>query len=199
MVEFEIEIQAAADASWNDPQPVSIRAGDASFTRLIRENANHSVDVLCAPPSQLSFWLIDNWWRLRHEPVVSGKVTAEWRLVHELSAIGGGYVWPRLRIWGEGVRVGLSSQSDLPGVRGPVRYITDALVFVAAEQYENAVDQFLQQAVEARMEDREALQSQLSALQREREDGEIAAWRRLEAQLGFDPDDAPAELGRVLI
>jgi hypothetical protein len=49
------------------------------------------------------------------------------------------------------------------------------------------------------MEDREALQSQLSALQREREDGEIAAWRRLEAQLGFDPDDAPAELGRVLI
>lgn len=199
MAAFEIDVQAAANAAWDDPQRVSLRAGEICFTQLIRENRNTLDDYLHAPPVQLAFWLIDNWWRLRWEPVVSEKVLPEWRLAHELSAIGGGFVWPRLRIWGEGLRVGFSSRSDPPGMSLPVRYMTNALVFVSADQFEKAVDRFLQQAVGARSEDHEALQTQFEALLRERNDEDITAWRRLEAQLGFDPDKAPEHLIETLI
>lgn len=198
MSDFEIDVRSASDAAWNDPQSVSLRADQICFTQLLREGRNTPDDYLHAPPIQLAFWLIDNWWRLRWEPVVSEKVMPQWRLAHELSAIGGGYVWPRLRIWGEGVRVGLSSRSDPAGMSLPVRYITNALVFVSADQFEKAVDLFLQKAVGARSGDHGALQSQLTALQRERNDEDISAWRRLEAQLGFDPDKAPEQLIETL-
>jgi hypothetical protein len=150
------------------------------------------------PPAQLAFWLVDNWWRLRWESVISGRVSHEWRLAHDLSSIGGGYVWPCLSIWGEGVRTGLSCSSDPPGVVGPVRYVTDALTFVPAAAFERGVDDFLRFAVDAPATDREALRAHYDALVRERGDAEMAAWRRLEAQLGFDPDDAPDALMQTL-
>ena len=68
------------------------------------------------------------------------------------------------------------------------------LIFVSADQFETAVDRFLQQAAEARSEDRTALQAQLEALNSERNDQDATTWRRLEAQLGYDADEAPDHL-----
>lgn len=194
MTVLEIDVDADVNDSWDDPQRIALRVGDTAFTRLIREERNEPDDFLHAPPIQLAFWLVDNWWRLRWEPVVSERVMPEWRLAHELSAIGGGYAWPRVRIWGEGARVGISSRSDRPGANLPVRYLKDALFFVSADQYEHAIDGFLRRAVDARTVDHEALRVQFEALQIERKDEEITAWRRLESLLGFDPDKAPEDL-----
>lgn len=195
MENFEITVASDSFTSWDDPQPISLRSGDVCFTRLLRDDSNALDDHLHAPPIQLAFWLIDNWWRLRWEPVVPEEVSPEWRLAHELSAIGGGYVWPSLRIWGDDTRVGLSSHGDSPqGMNFAVRYLTNVLIFVSADQFETAVDRFLQQAAEARSEDRTALQAQLEALNSERNDQDATTWRRLEAQLGYDADEAPDHL-----
>ena len=195
MANFEITVGSDSVASWDDPQPISLRLGDICFTRLLRDDSNALDDHLYAPPVQLAFWLIDNWWRLRWEPVVAEEVSPEWRLAHELSAIGGGYVWPRLRIWGDDTRVGLSSHGDSPqGMNFAVRYLTNVLIFVSADQFETAVDRFLQQAVKAPSEDRTALEAQLEALNSERNDQDATTWRRLEAQLGYDADEAPDHL-----
>ncbi|MGF1591762.1 MAG: hypothetical protein ACFCUW_00705 [Kiloniellaceae bacterium] len=199
MVHFSIDVSIDDSSSWSDPQRLMLKAGDAIFTRLIRSDTDSPDNFLQAPPIQLAFWIVDNWWRLRFEPVLSRRVTAEWRLSHELSAIGGGYIWPRLRIWGEGSRVGLSSRSDPSALTRPVRYITDALVFVSAAQFEDATFQFLEQAIEACSDDHDALRSQFDALQEERADEDIASWRRLEAQLGFDVDEAPEALVGILL
>ena len=195
MTDFEITVASDSATSWDDPQPISLRSGDICFTRLLRDDSNALDDHLHAPPVQLAFWLIDNWWRLRWEPVAPEAASPEWRLAHELSAIGGGYVWPRLRIWGDDTRVGLSSHGDSPqGMNFAVRYLTDALIFISADQFEAAVDRFLQQATEARSDDRAALRAQLEALSSERGDQDAATWRRLEAQLGYDADEAPDHL-----
>ena len=195
MANFEIKVASDSATSWDGPQPISLWSGDICFTRLLREDDNAFDDHLHAPPVQLAFWLIDNWWRLRWEPFVADEVSLEWRLAHELSAIGGGYVWPRLRIWGDDTRVGLSSYGDSPkGMNFAVRYLTDALLFVPAAQFETAVDRFLRQAVEACSEDQAALRVQLEALKSERSDQDASTWRRLEAQLGYDADEAPDHL-----
>ncbi len=186
-------------ASWDVPQDISLRSGEACFTELVRSGSNGSDDYLQAPPIQLAFWITDNWWRLRWEPVTSERVDPNWRLAHELSAIGGGYIWPRLRIWGEDTRVGLGCRSDPLSMNFALRFTKDALIFVGAEQFESSVDRFLDRAVEAISNDKEALRAQLSALKEERTDDSMATWRRLEAKLGYDVDKAPSELIEVLL
>ena len=191
MSKFEINIRGNADEPWDSPQGILLRAGDSCFTKLLRERANTEDSWLQAPPIQLAFWLTDNWWRLRWEPMVSEEVDPDWRLAHELSAIGGGYIWPQLRIWGEDNRVGLSCRSDPQETNVALRFTTDSVDFVPAEQFEGSVDEFLQRAIDAKSNDREALRAQVSALVEERNDRDAATWRRIEAKLGYDVDSAP--------
>jgi len=200
MREFEIDIRQIADALPDAPAEIAIGSGETVFTRLLREGANGPEDYVKAPPAQLAFWLIDNWWRLRSECVPTVGPTANWRLAHDLASIGS-YAWPRLAIWGEGNRIGLSSRSDPVGVVGPVRYLTDALIYVPATAFETEADRFLKLVSEEKSglaSDWGALRAQIEALANERNDPEGSAWRRLEAQLGYDVDEAPEVLINTL-
>lgn len=200
MTSFQIEVRPEAGAKDDAPRAIAIRADDIAFTRLMRPREAEHDDYLMAPPGQFAFWLVDNWWRIRWECVPTAGIPAAWRLAHELSAIGGGYAWPRLAIWGEGERMGFLSRSDPPGVVGPVRFLTDALVYASARECETTVDEFLAKAAAGYLgkTDRAALSAQLDALQAERGEPDIAAWRRMEARLGFDPDEAPDSLIEAL-
>jgi hypothetical protein len=196
MREFGIDVQRTADASPDAPTGIAIRSGHVVFTRLLRFGANSAEDYLKAQPARLAFWLADNWWRIRAECVPSLGTTPDWRLAHELASIGG-YAWPRLAIWGEGNRIGLLSRSDPAGVVGPVRYLTDALIYVSAAAFETEADKFLSlvsDEAERLTSDRAALRAQIDLLAGEREDPDLSAWRRLEAQLGYDVDGAPEAL-----
>jgi hypothetical protein len=196
MREFEINVQRLAGAELDASAGVVIGSGETVFTRLLRQGANTVEDRLEAPPGQLAFWLVDNWWRLRWECVPPSGPTPDWRLAHDLAGIGG-YAWPRLAIWGEGDRIGLSSRSDPAGVVGPVRYLTDALIYVSAAAFEDEADKLFDSVSSEQaglISDRAALRTQMKALSEERADPEVCAWRRLEAQLGFDVDEAPEAL-----
>ncbi len=199
MAELKFDIRSDANASWDVPQRISLRSGDICFTELVRDGGNNTDDYLRAPPIQLAFWITDNWWRLRWEPVVSDRVDPSWRLAHELSAIGGGYIWPRLRIWGEDTRVGLACRGDPLSMNFALRFTKHALVVVNADQFEASVDKFLDRCIDAKSDDKAALSAQYLALREERRDDNVATWRRLEAKLGYDVDGAPDELIRILL
>jgi len=197
MNDFQIDVRPDAGAGIDDPRPIAIRLGDIVLTRLQRPGEERLDDYLIAPPAQLAFWLADNWWRLRWECVPPEGVTPEWRLAHELSSIGGGYAWPQVAMWGEGERVGIVSRCDPPGVIGPVRFLTDALKFISASAFEEAVDRFLETASNEHAgygSDRTSLRSLIDLLKAERNNPDTAGWRRVEAELGFDPDEAPDAL-----
>ena len=194
---FRIDIERNSDVGPDDPHRIAIRADGHTFTCLLRGGNLEPDDFLEAPPAQLAFWFLDNWWRLRWENIPPGGMTSGWRLAHDLSSIGGGFAWPRLTIWGDVARIGLATKRDPQGIVGPVRFLDQSLTFIPTDQWEQGVDQFLAAAADATLgfgSDRAALIAQLNALTSERADGEIAAWRRLEARLGFDPDGAPDEL-----
>jgi hypothetical protein len=73
----------------------------------------------------------------------------------------------------------------------------DALLYVSATAFENEADRFLNLVADERSSfasDWAALRAQIHALAAERGDPEMSAWRRLEAQLGYDVDQAPEEL-----
>ncbi|MDO8322290.1 MAG: hypothetical protein Q7T23_05050 [Phenylobacterium sp.] len=201
MREFEIDIQRTGGAPPDTPVGIAIRSGDIVFTRLLRQGSNIPEDHIDASSSQLAFWLVDNWWRLVSECVPATGQSASWRLGHDLASMGG-YAWPRLAIWGEGARIGLSSRSDPPGVVGPVRYLTDALTYVSAASFERSALTFAEQVASEGAHlasDWDALTSQLKVLNEERQSPDLTAWRRLEAQLGYDVDGAPEAVMMALV
>jgi hypothetical protein len=201
MREFEISVQAKPGGPPDAPAAITISAGEVVLTRLIRQGANIETNALEAPPAQLAFWLADNWWRLRHECVPPTGPTGRWRMAHELSSMPA-YAWPRLAFWGEGDRIGLSSRADPAGTASPVQYLINALSYVKAAVFEDEVDRFLLHIADERAglaSDWAALRSQIDALNRERTDPDIAEWRKLEAQLGYDIDQAPDALIKRLV
>ena len=144
----------------------------------------------------LAEWLAWNWWRLRWEPRPRQSVPPlEWRLAHELTAIGEGYVWPNITIASDGFRCTLDSAPSRDPSPHPFDYIgaVDAMpAVVTAADFEQAVDAFigltLQFLAAAGLPDSD-LHRHWHDLNEERNDPEFARFRRFEALLGFDPDE----------
>ena len=194
MSAFSIDLGPIPGAE-GDLRSLSIRANQSVLTRLVRQDANHEDQALQVPVIPLAFWFADHWWRLRWECRPLNGFPSAWRQAHELTAVGAGYAWPRVMVWGEGERTVIVSRSDPVGVVGPVRLLQNSIGFVPAVDYETAVSSFLEQAVAiATGKDGTALSSLVDALGEERAAEASATWRRLEAINGFDPDQAPESL-----
>ena len=199
MSTFNFDLQPIPGAS-DDLRALTIRAHQSVLTRVIRRDSNDEESAVHVPITALAFWLADHWWRLRWECRLPEGVSSNWRGAHELGAVGSGYSWPRVTIWGEGERVVLLSRADPVGVVGPTRFLQNAVSFVPAADFEGAVDQLLQVVTEiATPEDRLALLGLIEALEEERSNPDIATWRRLEAITGYNPDQAPEKFINLLL
>ena len=141
-------------------------------------------------------WLAWNWWRLRWE---LGRPAAEnavrrWDFAHRMSTIGEGYAWPNIAIFSDGRQSFLVSEQSQNPNAVMFRYIgASRREAVSAESLETAIDGFVENIL-ARLDGRELRCTNLHRLwndvKAEREDRELARFRRLEAQLGYDPDEA---------
>lgn len=154
----------------------------------------------------LAFWLADNWWRLRCEPIPSyGKRPVDWRLRHELTSVSGGTRWPPLMIYGAGSgsngRVVIAPISgEQPRRGGSMAFEPAPVTPMSGQNFETAVDTFFDRVRSncALSLDGECLDEVVDQLTKERADDDTVARRRLEAILGFDPDHAPTELMETL-
>jgi hypothetical protein len=180
-----------------------IRFGDSNATRLDDDwsKSVHEYALLSAYP--MALWLAASWWRLRWEPLptrmklgVSGEMAdPRWRMSHELPAAGYGFVWPPLTFASDGETIRVECRPSAILTKSPVRYLSDFHISVSSQEFEREVDGFLD-LVLRRLDPMG--ETDLHALWREvreeRADSAQAALRRLEARLGFDPDEAPGEL-----
>ena len=194
MAGIEIIVKELDEPSSTDVRQVGIQWNGEFLTRLFRVSTNCEDTYLHAPPADLAFWILDNWWRIFHEPEPAGEVTAEWRLAHEMSSIGGGYAWPPIRIWGEGDRVGIRTQPQVLDSPGPVTFAADQLCWIPSAEVESSFDSFLEHIRALATDAGDTLSDLYRQVKIEREDPEVAVWRALEAELGFDVDEAPVEL-----
>ena len=195
MTDFEILIEGGETNSGDDPRRISMRIGDSVLTRLVRRDGNEPDDWLEAPPLPLAFWFVDNWWRIRWEPTPHQNFNAEWRLAHHLSSAGTGYHWPNVSIWGEGSRVGVAVHADASNLQRSLIFVAQPrLDYVPSSTLEDAIDCFVQDVLKHVGNACDGLDAEYRQLQSERTDPAVATWRKLEAMLGFDPDDAPSDL-----
>lgn len=145
----------------------------------------------------LALWFASSWWRLRWEPLPTSAPSNSWRMSHELRAAGHGYVWPRMLFASDGENVHAWAVQSKPESKAPVRYLVNTYCEVAAETFERTVDEFVT-GVLARLDavgvQSTPLHALWSEIVEERKDRQIGSERKLEAMLGFDPDDGPQSL-----
>ena len=190
------------DACWPEPPAegardvaeLRIRADESLWTRILDLERKEERSFIRSSAVSLAIWFADNWWRLRHESLRDAYIPpADWRLRHELTSASGGTFWPPLMIHSTGARVLLTPAYGRPLDAGALRYLLPEVRSVSGAAYEKGLDAFFAQVLGAcaLALDGPALASLLEALKEEREDSDMAGWRRLEARLGFDPDEAP--------
>lgn len=154
------------------------------WSRTIRDEVR-----LSAYP--LALWLASSWWRLRYEPLPLSAPTRTWRMAHELSAAGYGYVWPRMLFAADGEDMQVWATQSVPESKASVRYLTNSHQTLSVASFERVVDEFIDGVI-SRLHAVGVTHTELhdvwAEVVQERADTSVAALRRLEAMLGFDPD-----------
>lgn len=174
---------------------LEVRVGDHCLTEGVAHDANDLLPGPSVSGYHIAEWLMWNSWRLRWEARPDG-LRREWTLAHSLSSMGAGYVWPNIEISSDGVRTSISSSPTVDPTAGLYRYV-GAPIFevVAASEVEDAIRSFAK-AVLILLDGAGVADTNLHWLwrdvERERSDPEAARLRRLEARLGYDPDEIAA-------
>ena len=140
---------------------------------------------------RLAEWFASNWWRLCWEPQAN---TLSWRMSHKVSNVGGGYVWPDLSFstdW-ESIQVSVRHTEGWGGE--PIRYLKDFDAHISLSEFEDGIDDFIDGTI-ARLSSTLKAPTELSALweqvKYERRCPDVSESRKLEACMGYDPDEAP--------
>ncbi len=180
----------------SEARRISVHLGNRCLTELRRYGATEPDQCLEAPPLPLAFWFVDNWWRIRWEPApAQGQSDAEWRLAHHMPSVGAGYPWPNVSLWGEGERCAVAVHADVHNLQRSLRFIASpGIAYVSASDAETAIDAFIEKVLADMGTACDGLDREYKDLQTERTNAEHASWRKLEAMLGYDPDNAPEAL-----
>ena len=185
---------------------IGVAVERVTLTRAVDDRTGQARSGGRLSAHRLAEWLAWNWWRLRWEPShQNGRRDQRigWRQAHDLAGIGGGWLWPNVTITCDGFRVVLDARPS-PEVRTePLRYVTSRRVVVSAEAFEAGVDDFFKRVL-ARLDEWSLSKTHLGAAWRElaaeRDDPELARYRRIEACLGCDVDEAdPQQVERVIV
>ena len=145
----------------------------------------------------LAEWFAVNWWRLHAEAPfeAGGRPPVDWRLAHDLGAVGGGFVWPRVRFASDGAAIQVSARALRNAPWEPVRHLNDIPVAsIETRVFDQSVDRLVAVVIR-RLEDlkisAEPLATIWTDVLAERSDPEVVQWREWEARLGYGADEAP--------
>ena len=171
----------------------------AANERLLTEGVDTSNGRVCHGPFvsgyPLAEWIAWNWWRIRWElgQPADEDGACRWDFAHRLSTIGDGYVWPNITIFSDGLQIFVVSEPSRNPHALLFRYLgaSRRCETVPAKSLEEAIDEFVKDIL-VRLEDRKLFNANLHRLWKdlamERATPELARFRRLEARLGYDPD-----------
>jgi len=149
---------------------------------------------------RMARWFAGNWWRLRWEPEAQNldrHQNLDWQMSHSLATAGGGYLWPSLVFSSDGETMLIQARASSPTNGEPIRYLKDYIGVIMAADFERATDDFVEATLSHLPDGAEAdtdLAELWGIIADERNDPELRDLRKLEALLGYDPDEAPTDL-----
>jgi hypothetical protein len=183
---------------------LGIEVGGKLATHVVDSWSKSVADRVRLSAWPAALWFATNWWRLRWEPApaVRHQRSPGWRMAHELISAGHGFVWPHLSFASDGEIIEVVCESAPASDAEPIEYLSSFVTSIEAGEFERTVDEFIETVI-ARLRSFDVRGGDLhgvwSILREERASPEDAEFRRIEARLGFDSDEAPAELVEKLL
>lgn len=206
MTAFELRVEDWLPSEEADPRYANtaaalvISVGKVTVTKVLNDWSKTVSDRARVPVYPLAEWLAANWWRLHAEaPYETGsRPPSEWRLSHDLPAIGGGIVWPRVRFVSDDHSMLVSARALRGANWEPVTQLNSLPATpVSFDDFDKAVIGLIELVLGRLREigvSAEPLASIWADVEAERSDAEVSLWRRVEARLGYDAGDAPDAL-----
>lgn len=152
----------------------------------------------------LALWLVSSWWRLLWEPLSQSDPTTDWRMSHELGASNYGFVWPQIMFASDSELMHVWAVPSTAGAEQSIRYLNGLTkpAAVSLKDFENSTVGFIT-GVLSRLDATGKVGTDLSLmweeLCEERGNPEVAKYRRLEAELGFDPGECPESIMQIVL
>ncbi len=187
----EPEVTATAALLDMSVDNVSLTRNQDIWAETVRDNV-----FLSAYP--LAMWFASSWWRLNHEPLPAQQPGHDWRMAHELGAANHGFVWPRVIFIPDGEAIHVWAGASMATDQS-VQYLQALEVprLISLSSFQQSVQRFVQ-SVLARLNAKELAGTNLahlwSVLQEDLSDPEAVRRRKLEAELGFDPEECPEDM-----
>lgn len=181
----------------NTTADLSINVGGTFLTQNINGWTKTVQDSILVSTYPLAKWFAYYWWRLENEYLILNdrKPDYNWRIAHEIGAVDNGYVWPKVLFASDGEFINIWSDI-IPMPYQSVNYIgkLDAVQFVPIKVFQNEVAAL----IESTISKISALDKDLSELWKivcdERNVPETSNMRKIEAVLGYDPEECPEDL-----
>ncbi len=185
---------------------LQISVGGINLTRnenIWSRSVHDSIFVSSYP---LAMWFLQSWWRLIFEPLPANRYAPDhdWRMAHEPGAANQGFVWPRIVFAADGSNMLVWAAPDADQKLQSVRYLNGlpAPVSLPLAEFVQTADNFVLEVIE-----RLAviglgdcpLAGLWNILDRERSDKTSRLYRKLEALMGFDPDECDEDIMRHAI
>ena len=171
---------------------LQILVGGASLTQVAADGSGGPSGPR-VPAARMAEWLMWHWWRLLWEPAGH---SIDWSRAHDMACIGGGWLWPNVSVTSDGYRIVLDAKPSEPNDIEPMRHLVDAMGCVTRGAFAHGVDAFLGnvlQRLSSQGNKNGHLRRMYEELMRDRRDDEACLYRRVEALLGFDPDDGDSK------
>lgn len=178
---------------------LTVRVGDTVVTKNEDVWSKTIRDSVLVSTYPLALWLAASWWRLNWEPLPKHGVRpdADWRMAHEIGAANQGYVWPHVVFASDNEVMQVWSAAPEPTHEQSVRYLGSCSAAMPLDEFRAGVDSFID-AVVRRLAAVGCSGTDLAQLwdlvQADRQDKEASRYRRIEAALGYDPDEGPEAL-----
>lgn len=178
-----------------------IEANEQTLTKNVSSITRSLRDSIRVSSYPLALWFTACWWRLLYEPIPSGEQIEKsysWKNSHSLVSANSGYMWPHISFIPDGRFITIISSQQFSDSKLPLFYLgsKDALI-VDNKIFITAIKDFIKLTID-RLDDYKKYNTNLHTLfmqlHNEMEDEDFALYRRVEALLGYDPDEAPAHV-----
>lgn len=188
------------DAEFSKTQArIEIHAGGYNLTENENTWSQSIQDHILVSAYPLAMWILQSWWRLLYEPLPSsGRPNTQWRMAHELGAANHGFVWPTVLFASDGENLQVWAMPSDANSRQSARYINGLYTPVAipVAQFRVTLEAFVSTVVNRLAAvglPATDLGELFKIIQHEQQDQDSALYRKLEALMGFDPDECPQE------
>lgn len=179
---------------------IAINSYNCNLTCNVNNDSKsiHEASSLAMYP--LALWFARSWWRLLYE---TGPVRATrqqnpyWRLAHELHSAGEGYVWPDLTFVSDGKYISIVAKKTHYSLDiSSINYINEGISNVPLPDFIDEIAKCIDTVFD-RIESSSSfknvtteLHTHWESIREEMDDPKATQYRKLEAMLGFNPDEA---------